>query len=248
MVRLLDVMGVRVQDAVPVAEVAIALGDSRWAGQAAPPYAGDMSLVYRATLEPSKQDLVAAWLPSCPWAAGIEIAAKIAEYRFDDPAGEVGVETILFADDAGVTVQVPLTYRAGPLEGGEQFLVGTTEHSVLGTRWVYDGCGDPVWATTLVTAILTGGTQSQMYLEQDGVRVDVPPRMTVRGSGRPGAGVPVISSVPTVRDEGMTTVVSAGGLEITVARVVGAAVDGDETLTGEVGGRSAVLAALRRTS
>ncbi len=207
-----------------------------------------MSLVYRATLEPSKQELVAAWLPTRPWAVGIEITTKVAEYRFDDPDGEVGVETILFADDAGATVQVPLTYRGAPLQGGEQFLVGTTEHSVLGTRWVYDACGDPVWATTLVTAILTGAGQSQMYLEQDGERVAVPPRMTVRGSGHPGAGVPVISSVPTARDEGMATVVSAGGLEIVVARVLGAAVDGDETLTGEVGGRSAVLAALRRTS
>jgi hypothetical protein len=207
-----------------------------------------MSLVYRATLEPSKQELVTAWLPTRPWAVGIDITTKVAEYRFDDPEGEVGVETILFADDAGVTVQVPLTYRAAPLQGGEQFLVGTSEHSVLGTRWVYDGCGDPVWATTLVTAILTGGTQSQMYLEDDGQRVDVPPRMTVRGSGEQGAGAPSISAVPTTRDVAMTTVVSAGGLQIVVARVVGAAVDGDETLRGEVGGRSAVLAALRRTA
>ena len=52
-----------------------------------------MALVHRATLSPSKQDLVAAWLPSRRWAGGLEIARKVAEYRFDDPDGEVGIET-----------------------------------------------------------------------------------------------------------------------------------------------------------
>ena len=55
-----------------------------------------MALVHRATLVPSKQDLVAAWIPSRAWAEGVEISSKVAEYRFDDPAGEVGVETIIF--------------------------------------------------------------------------------------------------------------------------------------------------------
>jgi len=34
---------------------------------------------------------------------------------------------------------VPLTYRGAPLDGAEDALVGTTEHGVLGRRWVYDG-------------------------------------------------------------------------------------------------------------
>ena len=46
---------------------------------------------------------------------------------------------------------------------------------------MYDGCGDPVWAATLATAILTGGTQAQMVIERDGERIDIPPRMKVRG-------------------------------------------------------------------
>lgn len=207
-----------------------------------------MALVHRATLTPSKQDLVAAWLPTRAWARGIEIATKVAEYRFDDPAGEVGIETILFASDDGATVQVPLTYRGAPLDGADDFLVGTTEHSVLGSRWVYDACIDPVWAAALAGAVLTGGTQVQMYLEQDGQRIDVPPRMTVQGSGEPGADVPDLPTVDTVRDAGMTTVVRAGDLELVVARVVGATVEGDETLVGQVGDRGAVLAAVRRTS
>src|SRR4051794_23253684 len=122
-----------------------------------------MALVYDATLAPSKQDLVVAWLPSRSWAEGIEVTAKLGEYRFDDPAGEVGVETILFSSADGRVVQVPLTYRAEPLAGADDFLVGTSDHSVLGPRWVYDGCGDPVWAATLAAAIVTGGTQARMY-------------------------------------------------------------------------------------
>ena len=206
-----------------------------------------MALVHRATLTPSKQDLVAAWLPTRAWANGIEITTKVAEYRFDDPAGEVGIETILFADEGGTTVQVPLTYRAAPLDGAHDFLIGTTEHSVLGTRWVYDASIDPVWAATLATAILTGGTQVQMYLEEDGQRIDIPPRMTVQGSGSPGTEVPDLTRVDSARDDGTTTVVRAGDVELIVARVVGATIEADETLVGQVGDQGAQLAGLRRT-
>jgi hypothetical protein len=119
---------------------------------------------------------------------------------------------------------------------------------VLGPRWVYDGCIDPVWASTLATAILTGGTQVQMYLEEGGERLDIPPRMTVQGSGSPEAQAPRIDAVEEVRDDGPTTVVRAGGLELVVARVVGAPLEADETLVGEIGHASAVLAGVRRTS
>ena len=207
-----------------------------------------MALVHRATVDPSKQELVEAWLPTRPWAQGLEITKKLAEYRFDDPAGEVGVETIVFAAGDGTTVQVPLTYRAAPLEGADDFLVGTSEHSVLGPRWVYDGCGDPVWAATLAAAILTGGSQVQMYLEEDGRRIDIPPRMTVQGSGTPGAEVPAITAVDSARDDGATTVVRTGDVELVVARLLGAPIEADETLTGEIGSASEVLAGLRRTT
>jgi hypothetical protein len=113
---------------------------------------------------------------------------------------------------------------------------------------VYDACIDSVWAAALTDAILTGGTQVQMYLEQEGQRIDIPPRMTVQGSGRPGADVPHLSTVDSVRDEGMTTVVRAGDLELVVARVLGATVEGEETLVGQVGDRGATLAAVRRSS
>jgi Maltokinase N-terminal cap domain len=205
-----------------------------------------MALVHRATLEPSKQELVEAWLPPRPWSGGARIAEKAAEYRFDDPAGEVGVETTLWRTGDGALLQIPLTYRGEPLEDAEEFLIGTSDHSVLGQRWVYDGCGDPVWAATLATTILTGGSQAQMVIEHDGQLVDVPARMQVRGSGAPRTDVPAIRTVESVRDDGPVTTVSAGSLTLSLVRIVGTRVEGAATLTGAIGDQDlGVLAALR---
>ena len=60
--------------------------------------------------------------------------------------------------------------------------------------------------------------------------------------------MPAIEAVDAVHDDGMTTVVRAGGVELVVARVVGAPIEADETLTGEIGHASAVLAGVRRTA
>src|SRR6478735_3060602 len=205
-----------------------------------------MGIVHRATLSPSKQEIVEAWLPSRPWAEGRTIAGKVAEYRFDDPDGEVGVETILWRADDGSVLQTPLTYRAAPLAGAESHLITTTAHSVLGERWVYDGCGDPVWAAALVDAISTGGRQAQMFIEQDGRRVDVPPRVQVRGSGSDDSA-PQVTSVDRVVDESAVTVVTAGDVDIAVARIVGESLGSGPHLSGSVGDSDeTVLAVLRR--
>ena len=202
-----------------------------------------MGIVHRATLSPSKQQLVEAWLPSRSWADGHRIAGKVAEYRFDDPAGEVGVETILWRTDDGAVLQTPLTYRAAPLAGAEQHLIGTSDHSVLGQRWVYDGCGAPVWAATLVAAVATGARQAPMFFEEDGERVDIPARMEVRGSGR-DATAPSVGQVDAVSDDGSVTTVQAGSTDIRLARVVGTPLGDGPHLAGTVGGTgaSAVLA------
>src|SRR4051812_47950997 len=105
-----------------------------------------MAHLHDATLVPSKRELLDAWLPNQAWVAGLPALKPFAGFRLDDPAGEVGIEGILLRDaDGGVTVHVPLTYRGAPLDGAEAHLLGTTEHSVLGTRWVYDATGDPVF-------------------------------------------------------------------------------------------------------
>ena len=207
-----------------------------------------MGIVHHtATMSPTKQELVESWLPTRSWAQGRHVTGKVAEYRFDDPAGEVGVETILWLTEDGTVLQTPLTYRAQPLAGAEDHLVGTTDHSVLGERWVYDGCGDPVWATALATAIATGGRQAQMFIEQDGQRVDVPARMQVRGSGEEESA-PEVGPVDAVADEGPVTTVRCGSVELDVARVVGTPLGEGPHLSGTVGdtGDTTVLAVLRR--
>src|SRR6478735_9869315 len=155
-----------------------------------------MGIVHHtATLSPTKQELVEAWLPSRSWAEGRRVAAKVAEYRFDDPDGEVGVETILWRTDDDTVLQTPLTYRAAPLDGAEAHLIGTTDHSVLGRRWVYDGCGDPVWAATLVSTVLNGGSEADLLIEIDGVMQERDKSVRVHGTGSEGIDVPLISEV-----------------------------------------------------
>jgi hypothetical protein len=205
-----------------------------------------MALLHNATITPSKRELMTAWLATQAWADGFDPVRTLASYRFDDPEGEVGLEAALLADPDGVLVHVPLSYRGAPLEGADAFLVGTAEHSVLGPRWVYDACGDPVWCAELATAIATGGEGVEQYFEVDGRREVVPPRMTVRGSGLDGLDQRD-RRVTGVRDESGTTVTRYGDVELLVVRLVGTAIEAEGTLTGRWGGDgSAVLAGLRR--
>lgn len=205
-----------------------------------------MAFVYhRATLDPEKPELLRAWVPGRPWATGAATFTQLGAYRFDDPEGEVGLEAFLLGTDDGTVLHVPLTYRAEPLADHEQHLVGTTEHSELGTRWVYDGCGDPVWASALARAVLTGGTQAALEFEEDGRRQVREPRVKVAGSGDPGGESPHIVSVRTEDADGLT-VVHAGGLELLVVRRVGTEIDADETLSGHWPGGDGVLAGVRR--
>jgi hypothetical protein len=50
-----------------------------------------------------------------------------------------------------------MTFRGAPLDGAEGSLITTAVHSVLGTRWVYDGPADPVWAGQVLDLVRTGG-------------------------------------------------------------------------------------------
>jgi hypothetical protein len=204
-----------------------------------------MALIHQATVIPSKLTLLTAWLPGRPWFSGDPDVKSLGAYRFDDPAGEVGIEALLLQAADGPVFHVPLTYRAAPRVGAEEFLVGTTEHSVLGTRWVYDGCGDPIWATALATAVLTGGTQAAELVDRDGRLEPRTPTATVSGSGTAGtppAGIDTVSC----RDDGPTTVVRSDFLELIVVRVVGITIEAPHTLTGSwSGGGPAVLAGVR---
>ncbi|MBM7086138.1 CG0192-related protein [Micromonospora humidisoli] len=176
-----------------------------------------MALLHRAEISPSKLELLAGWLPGRPWYAGPAAGepVRVAAYRFDDPAGEVGIETMLVRIGDSPVYQVPLTYRGAPLADAERWLVGTTRHSVLGPRWVYDACGDPVYAAALATAIRTGVGQAEEYFETDAGREPRPPSMTVAGTGR--AVLPVVGAVRQVYD-GDPTVIGADTVDLAVAR------------------------------
>ncbi|AXH94569.1 hypothetical protein ACFWDZ_02000 [Micromonospora aurantiaca] len=187
-----------------------------------------MALLHRAELRPSKLELLAGWLPGRQWFAGEAGApvTRVAAYRFDDPAGEVGIETLLVRAGDGPVLQVPLTYRGAPLAGADGHLVGVIEHSVLGRRWAYDACGDPVYPPLLAAAVLADAGQAEEYFEVDGKREVRPVSMTLTGSrtGRPvptgpvSAGAVSAAPVPDGPVDGGVTVVRVGDVELAVVR------------------------------
>lgn len=131
-----------------------------------------MAVIHATTVKPTKLELLTAWLPSRPWygggAGGPELA-KAGGFRLDDPQGEVGIEFMVVTDASGtdpVTYLLPLTYRGAPLDGAEHALVGTMEHGVLGRRWAYDGCHDPVMVAQLL-ALIEGRVQAQAQSTSD---------------------------------------------------------------------------------
>ena len=163
-----------------------------------------MALLHAATLVPPKLELVGAWARTRPWFQGDKDAmlTSVANYRFDDPAGEVGVEILLARAGDGPVLQIPVTYRDAPLPGGDAFFIGNTEHSVLGTRWVYDATGDPVYCCELARVILSGGTQVELWTEIDGAMTLREPTARVAGSGSQNTAEVEAASVEVVRVPG----------------------------------------------
>lgn len=119
-----------------------------------------MAEIHRATLTPTKLELLSAWMGQQRWYAAKGATpqlTRLSAWRLADPDGAVGIETIIVLDTGGpepVTYQVPLTYRDAPVDELEHALVGTMTHSVLGQRWVYDACHDPVYAAQLLALTL----------------------------------------------------------------------------------------------
>jgi hypothetical protein len=174
-----------------------------------------MALLHRADLTPSKLELLSGWAPRQPWFEGDKGAplTSVASFRFDDPDGQVGVETLLVRAGDGPVMQIPLTYRNEELVGAGEYFLGTMEHSVLGTRWTYDGLGDPVYLGELKRVILTGGSQVELWIELDGVMTLREPTAVVVGSGH-------------------ETAVDLDGVSVEIVRVPGSAETGPWMLTG----------------
>jgi len=119
-----------------------------------------MAIIHRATISPTKLELLEEWLGDD--LVGDGELTQVGSYRFDDPDGEVGIEALLVTR-GGPVRQAALTYRAEPLEGADDHLITTMEHSVLGRRWIYDAQGDPVALAAYARAL--AGRQEQAPLE-----------------------------------------------------------------------------------
>jgi hypothetical protein len=180
-----------------------------------------VALLYQATLSPTKIELLGAWIPHQAWLGDADATTveAVGAYRFDDPNGDVGIETHLLRTAGGQILQVPVTYRGSPVHGSESLLIVTTQHSVLGERWVYDACGDPAYVRALATAILSGGTQAELHVVTDAGQERRQATTQVLGSGSAETAVPAVASV-SYSSEGTTTVIRASHLELTLVRVI----------------------------
>ncbi|MFC5149887.1 maltokinase N-terminal cap-like domain-containing protein [Streptomyces aureoversilis] len=199
-----------------------------------------MAVIHATTLKPTKGELLTAWLPSRPWyqGAGEPQLTRSGGFRLDDPQGEVGIEFIVVTDTSGtapVAYLVPLTYRGAPLEGaGDDALVGTMEHGVLGRRWVYDGCHDPVLVAQLL-ALVEGRVRAQDQNVSDTPDPEVTRSFT-------GAGpAPADFAVTATTDGAEATELSAlHGTKLHLHRVLQPGPDAPASLpegaTGHVGG------------
>ncbi|MFF4189732.1 hypothetical protein [Nonomuraea sp. NPDC001831] len=177
-----------------------------------------MALLYQATVRPSKLELLSGWLPGRPWYSGPAGKMRhVASFRFDDPAGAVGMETILVRVGDGPVHQMPLTYREAPLPGADAWLLGTAEHSVLGMRWIYDGVGDPVYAAALAGAIINGTGQAEKLVQVDGRLVRREPDMSVLGGGAEAVVLPAVREIERVTEDDPTVIVT-DTVELVVVR------------------------------
>lgn len=150
-----------------------------------------MALFHRATIQPTKGELIADWAPTQPWGPPVGVPIDvIGSYRFDDPDGRVGMETHLVAAGDSL-LQVPLTYRDEPLDGADEFLIGEMQHSVLGTRWVYDGLGDSRFVVMLAAVAMTGQGEALGMAVYDGRWYIAPSNVRIHGGGWSQERVPV---------------------------------------------------------
>ncbi|MET8156702.1 1,4-alpha-glucan branching protein [Sphaerisporangium sp. NPDC005289] len=148
-----------------------------------------MAFIHHTTMTPTKLELLAGWLPKQSWyvgEAGTPELVRAGGFRLDDPEGAVGIEFMVVVDAAGrepVAYLVPMGYRDAALEEvtGEA-LIGTSEHGVLGTRWIYDGVHDPVVMARL-RALLRGEAIPQHQSQSDTPDPTVTVQANIPGDG-----------------------------------------------------------------
>src|SRR4051812_45818821 len=175
-----------------------------------------MARFHRATITPTKAEVLAEWAPTQSWGPSSGDALDvIGSYRFDDPDGRVGMETFLVS--AGdVLFQMPLTYRDEPLERGDA-LITEMQHSVLGTRWVYDGLRDPLFVVMLAGVAMTGQGEALGLAVYDGRWYIAPTNVRIHGGGWTHERVPV-DGFELESDDATGSVLRNDRFELTVFR------------------------------
>lgn len=163
-----------------------------------------MALLHQTTLSPTKLELLAQWLPTQPWFQGDPQAlSQVGAFRFDDPEGEVGIETILVTAGDDTVYQIPLTYRGTPPPGPPEALIGTLQHGVLGERWVSDAALDPTYIRALVETVLFGRGEATRLLDSGEEITMLENDTRARGSGID------LDSLDTYADHGRVTGVTS---------------------------------------
>jgi hypothetical protein len=176
-----------------------------------------MALFHRATITPTKEELIAEWAPTQPWGPPADVPVDVVgAYRFDDPDGRVGMETHLVTA-GGTLFQVPLTYRDEPLDGADDALISEMQHSALGTRWVYDGLRDPRLVLMLAAVAMTGQGEALGLAEVGGRWYIAPTNVRIQGGGWTLERVPV-DGFELARDEATGAGFRNDRFELTVFR------------------------------
>lgn len=176
-----------------------------------------MAVFHRAKITPTKSELIAAWAPAQTWGPSAADAIEvIGSYRFDDPDGRVGMEVhLITAND--VLFHIPLTYRDEPLDGAGDALITVMEHSVLGTRWVYDGLRDPLFVVMLAGVTMTGQGEALGMAVYDGRWYVAPTNVRIQGGGWTQERVPV-DRFELVADDAAASVLRNDRFELTLYR------------------------------
>jgi hypothetical protein len=176
-----------------------------------------MALFHRATVTPTKAELIAEWAPTQPWGPPADVPIEvIGAFRFDDPDGRVGMENHLVTA-GGTLFHVPLTYRDEPLDDAADALITEMQHSVLGTRWVYDGLRDPRLVVMLVAVAMTGQGEAIGMAVYEGRWYIAPTNVRIQGGGWTQERVPV-DRFELVSDDESKQVLSNERFELTVFR------------------------------
>src|SRR5262249_5100908 len=116
-----------------------------------------------------------------------------------------------------VLFQVPLTYRDEPLAGADDALITEMEHSVLGTRWVYDGLRDPRFVIMLAAVTMTGQGEALGLAQVRDRWYIAPSNIRIQGGGWSEERVPV-DGFALESDDATASVLRNDRFELTMFR------------------------------